>query len=96
LLLVAVIALYAKHLGGRSRWIYVAAALAALYFNVAVLIVQSFQKLTLLNPAAPVVGPPFAGDANTHFAIAQVVVLVVFVVLGTLAALKFRPTPILP
>ena len=69
-------------------------AIAALYFNVLVLIVQSFEKLALLNPAAPVVGPPFAGPANTHFVIAQVAALALFVVLGALAVLRFRPAPI--
>jgi len=93
LLLVTVIALYAKHLDGRWRWIYVVTALVALYLNVAVLIIQSFQKLSVLNPAAQVVGPPFAGDVNTHFMIAQAVVLLLFLVFGTLAALKFRPAP---
>ena len=69
--------------------------MVALWFNVAVLIIQSFQKLTLLNPAAPVVGPLFAGDTNTHFVIAQGVVLVIFLVLGIWAALKFRPAPVM-
>ena len=96
LLLVAVIGLYAKRLDGRWRWIYVVTALVALWFNVAVLIIQSFQKLTLLNAAAPVVGPPFAGDVNTHFVIAQAVVLLLFLVFGTLAAFRFRPGPAIP
>ena len=91
LLLAAVIALYAKRLDGRWRWTYVVTALVALWFNVAVLIIQSFQKLTLLNAAAPVVGPPFAGDVNTHFVITQAVVLVLFLVFGTLAVFRFRP-----
>jgi len=93
LLAVALIALYAKHLAGAWRWIYVVTAIAALYFNVLVLIVQSFEKLTLLNPAAPVVGPPFAGPANAHFEIAQVAALGLFIVLGVLAVLRFRPAP---
>ena len=56
---VALVALYAKHLVGSWRWIYVTAAAAALYFNVLVLIVQSFQKVPalhdrlLLFPASP-------------------------------------------
>jgi hypothetical protein len=93
ILAVALIALYARHLAGAWRWIYVVTAIAALYFNVLVLIVQSFEKLALLNPAAPVVGPPFAEPANTHFVVAQVAALVLFVVLGVLAVLRFRPAP---
>jgi hypothetical protein len=91
LLAVALIALYGKHLAGAWRWIYVVAAIAALYFNVLVLIVQSFEKVTLLNPSAPVVGPPFAEPVNTHFVVAQIAALLLFVVLGTLAVIRFRP-----
>lgn len=53
LLGVAVYALYSKHLAGAWRWIYVSTATAALYLNVFVLIVQSFQKIPALNPLAP-------------------------------------------
>jgi hypothetical protein len=91
ILAVALIALYARHLAGAWRWIYVVTAIAALYFNVLVLIVQSFEKLALLNPAAPVVGPPFAEPANTHFVVAQVAALLLLIVLGTLAVIRFRP-----
>jgi len=93
LLVAALIALYGKHLAGVWRWIYVVTAIAALYFNVLVLIVQSFEKLTLLNPSAPVVGPPFAEPVNTHFVVAQVVALLLFIVLGTSAVIRFRPVP---
>ena len=55
------------------------------------LIVQSFEKLSLLNPHAPQVGPPFSEPQNTHFVIAQSVALVVLLVLGLIAAFKFRP-----
>ena len=91
ILLVALIALYAKHLIGAWRWIYVVTALAALYLNVFVLIVQSFEKLSILNPSAPVIGQPFAEPQNTHFAIAQGVALLAIVVVGILAAIRFRP-----
>jgi len=58
-----------------------------------VLIVQAFEKVSLLNAKAPQVGPPFPEPVNTHFAIAQGVALVVFVVLGFLAVVRFRPVP---
>ena len=87
----ALVALYARHLNGPWRWVYVITAVAALWFNVFVLIVQSFQKLTLLNPRAPEVGPPFAEPQNTQFMIAQGVALIVTIVLGAVAVRRFRP-----
>ena len=42
---VTAFALYAKHLESQWRTIFVATAVTALYFNVFVLIVQSFQKI---------------------------------------------------
>ena len=87
----ALVALYARHLEGQWRWIYVVTAVAALWFNVFVLIVQSFQKLMLLNPRAPQVGPPFAEPTNTQFMIVQIAALVVMIVLGALAVRRFRP-----
>src|SRR5258708_4189551 len=44
---------YTHHLAGSWRWIYVVTAVASLYFNVFVLVVQSFQKLPALNALAP-------------------------------------------
>jgi hypothetical protein len=84
LLVVALIALYAKHLSHAWCWIYVATAVAALYFNVLVLIVQSFQKIPALHTLAPTQSEP-------PFLIAQGAALIVFLVLGILAALRFRP-----
>ena len=93
ILLIALVALYGKHLTGAWRWIYVVTAVTVLYFNALVLIVQAFQKISFLNPLAPQVGLPFPERQNTHFAIAQVVAMAFFVVLGILAALRFRPGP---
>ena len=45
ILLIALVALYGKHLSGAWRWIYVVTAVTALWFNVFVLIVQSFEKV---------------------------------------------------
>ena len=86
----ALFALYAQHLDGPWRWIYVVTAVAALWFNIFVLIVQSFEKLTILNPKAPQVGPPFAEPQNTHFVIAESVALIVMILLGALAVRRFR------
>ena len=81
---VALIALYVKHLVGSWRWIYVTAAATALYFNVLVLIVQSFQKVPALHALAPTQSEP-------PFLIAQGSALVVFLVVGFFAASRFRP-----
>lgn len=84
LLAVAVYALYGKRLAGNWRAIYVATALLALWFNVFVLIAQSFQKLALLNVYAPTgTEPPFA--------ITQGVVLLFFVFMIWLGIKRFRP-----
>ena len=90
---IALLALYGKHLAGNWRWIYVATAVAALWFNVFVLIVQSFEKISILNPHAPQVGPPFPEPQNMQFVIAQGAALVILVVLGVIAAIRFRPAP---
>src|SRR5438552_13960372 len=43
-LAIAILALYALHLAGAWRWIYVVSAVMALYLNVFVGVVQAFQK----------------------------------------------------
>lgn len=84
LLAVAVYALYGKRLAGSWRAIYVATAMLALWFNVFVLIAQSFQKVALLNVYAPTgTEPPFA--------ITQGVVLLFFVFMIWLGIKRFRP-----
>ena len=47
-LLIALFALFKEHLAGAWRWIYVIAAVASLYLNVFVLVVQSFVKVSAL------------------------------------------------
>jgi hypothetical protein len=84
ILAIALAALYLKHLSGAWRWIYVTTALVALYLNVFVLIVQSFQKLPALQKLAPTQSEP-------PFLIAQAVALIAFLILGAMAARKFRP-----
>jgi hypothetical protein len=83
-LAVALFAVYVKHLAGAWRWIYVVSAIVALWFNVFVLIVQSFMKISALKALAPTQSEP-------PFQIAQGVVLVLFVILTILAVRKFRP-----
>src|SRR5262245_14063728 len=84
LLTIACIALYGMRLAGAWRWIYVVTALASLYLNVFVLVVQSFLKLAFLSALAPTQSEP-------PFLIAQGAVLLAFLVLGFLAVRSFHP-----
>ena len=84
LLALAVAALYLFRLAGAWRWVYVGSAIAALYLNVFVGVAQAFQKLPFLQPLAPTQSEP-------PFLVAQVAVLVIFVALGILAAIRFHP-----
>ena len=86
LLAIACIALYAMKLSGPWRWIYVLTALLALYFNVFVLVIQSFLKIPALTAVAP--GNPPSGPV---FAVVQGVVLVFFVLMIIGAWRRFRP-----
>jgi hypothetical protein len=86
LLAIACIALYIMRLSGAWRWIYVLTALLALYFNVFVLVIQSFLKIPALTAVAP--GNPPSGPV---FAVVQGVVLVFFVLMIIGAWRRFRP-----
>jgi hypothetical protein len=88
LLAIACIALYGMKLSGAWRWIYVVTALLSLYFNVFVLVIQSFLKIPALTAVAP--GNPPSGPV---FAVVQGVVLVFFVLMIIGAWRRFRPTP---
>src|ERR1700730_10268922 len=84
-LALAVAALYAFHLTGAWRWVYIRSAVNALYLNVFVSIVQAFQKLSFLQQLAPTQSEP-------PFVVTQLAVLGIFVVLGVVAVVRFRPT----
>jgi hypothetical protein len=85
LLVLAILAFYSYHLAGSWRWVYVVTAVAALYFNVFVGVVQAFQKLPLLQPLAPTGSEP-------PFLIAQGLVFIAFVVFALVALKRFYPT----
>lgn len=85
-LAIAIPARYSFRMSGKWRSIYVITAVIALYFNCFVLIAQSFLKVPSLHALAPKGNEP-------PFAIAQGVLLVLFIVAGTLAAKRFRPDP---
>ena len=80
----AVLALYIFHAAGAWRAIYVIAAVASLYLNCFVGVVQAFQKVPTLHALAPTQSEP-------PFLIAQVAVLVAFVVLGVVAVVRPHP-----
>jgi hypothetical protein len=84
LLAVACFALYGQKLSGRWRLIYVLTALISLYFNVFVLVIQSFLKIPALHALAPSVPP---------FAIVQGIVLVFFIIVIIGAIRRYRPVP---
>jgi hypothetical protein len=86
-LAVAIVARYALHLAGAGRWMYVVGAMLALYLNVFVLIVQSFEKVPALKDLAPTQSEP-------PFLAAQLVILALFVVLSVFAVKKFRIQPV--
>jgi hypothetical protein len=84
LLIPALAGLYAFGLAGSWRWIYAATAIAALYLNCFVLVVQAFQKVPALAALAPTQSEP-------PFTIAQGALLVAFLVAGFLAVRRFHP-----
>ena len=75
---------YYYDLVGPWRRTYVITAMIAQYFNVVVLIVQSFQKISSLRELAPTQSDP-------PFVLAQLVTLALFIAYTTLAAVRFRP-----
>jgi hypothetical protein len=80
-LAVAIVTRYPMHLSWPKT--YVVAACAALYFNVFVLVVQSFEKVPALKELAPTQKEP-------PFAITQIIVLAIFVVMTIFAVRRFR------
>lgn len=80
----SVYGLYVKRLAGNWRVIYIVTALVAQYFNVFVLVAQAFNKVPFLRSLAPTQSEP-------PFAIAQLVVLVLFGILTFRAVKRFQP-----
>jgi hypothetical protein len=80
----AAVALYFFALRGAWRWIYIVTAIAALYLDVFVGVIQSFEKIPALEALAPTQSEP-------PFVVAQVVVLAIFIALGVLAVRRFHP-----
>ena len=85
-LLLACYALYGANLTGAWRGTWVVCAVIGLYLNCFVAVVQAFGKLPALHALAP-------NGSEPPFAIAQGVTLLVFVALGWMAFIRFRPAP---
>jgi hypothetical protein len=86
LLAIACFAFYSQHLSGSWRWIYVVTALASLYLNCFVLVIQSFLKIPPLHALAP--GAPPSGPV---FGAVQLVVLAFFAFMTFRAVKRFHP-----
>jgi hypothetical protein len=86
-LAISIPARYTFRMAGKWRAIYVTTAIVALYFNCFVLVAQSFLKVPALHALAPKGNEP-------PFAIAQGILLVLFIVAGIRAVKKFHPAAV--
>jgi hypothetical protein len=86
-LALACFAYYGRHLAGPWLRTYIIAAAFAEYFNVFVLVVQLFKHVPTLQALAPTQSEP-------PFAIAQLLVLIVSIVLTVLAIRKSKHLPL--
>lgn len=86
-LALAILARYAFRMAGAWRWIYAVGAVVALYLNVFVGVVQAFQQVPVLHALAPT-------QSETPFLLTQLVVLLFFLALAVVAALRFRVEPV--
>ena len=85
-LALTIYARYPKQLAGPWRWIYVVGAVICLYFNLFVLVVQSFEKIPALHALAPT-------QTESPFKLTQLVVLTISALLCVVALIRFRPEP---
>jgi hypothetical protein len=82
-LAVALLAQYRFRLAGAWGWLYAVAAIASVYLLVFVGVAQAFLKIPGLNALAPT-------GTEAPFAVAQLVVLAVFVAIGVVAVRTAR------
>src|SRR5213075_991402 len=83
-LALTIFARYPKRFAGPWRWIYVIGAVICLYFNLFVLVVQAFEKIPALEAIAPT-------QTESPFKLTQLAVLIVSILLGIVAVVRFRP-----
>src|SRR5882757_2326596 len=86
ILTIALLARYVFHLAGAWGRIFVVTSVIALYLNVFVLVVQMFLKIPALKSLAPTQTEP-------PFLVAQLLVLLLFIVLGAIATIRFHGQP---
>jgi hypothetical protein len=84
ILAITIYARYPKQLAGAWRWVYVIGAVLSLYFNLFVLVVQSFEKLPALHALAPT-------QTESPFKFTQLTVLLVSILLAIISVIRFRP-----
>jgi hypothetical protein len=82
-LAIALFAFYSKKLAGLWRTVYVVTAVMAQFFNVLVLVAQSFQKIPVLHAHAPTDDAPIVK-------MCQLGALVLCIVLGIFAGKNFK------
>ena len=82
-LALAIGARYRLHFRGRARLTYVIAIVLAVYLDAFVAVFQAFLKIPFVKSLAPTQSEP-------PFAIAQGVLLLLFIAIGVAAAKKFR------
>jgi hypothetical protein len=85
-LAITIFARYPGRLAGAWRWIYVIGAVICLYFNLFVLVVQSFEKIPALHALAPT-------QTESPFKLTQLVVLAISALLCIIAVIRFRLKP---
>ena len=79
------LARYSFHMAGFWLPVYIVGSLVLFFFNCLVLIVQSFQKIPVLNALAP------TGNELPIVAV-QAILLIAFLVVGFLSLRRFRPS----
>jgi hypothetical protein len=89
LLLLVILARYTFHFAGAWRLVYVVGLVITVYLDAFVAIVQAFLKIPSLHALAP-------GGSEPPFAIAQGILLVIFVWLGIVAARNFQRPAAVP
>ncbi len=82
-LAIAIVARYAKQMARGWRRTYVIFAMLAFYLNAFVLVAQLFMKVPALHALAPTQSEP-------PFGITQVILLIFFLAVSILAAVRFR------
>ena len=81
---VAVVARYPMRMAGHWQTSFVITAVVSQYFNFAVLIIQSFQKVPVLQVLAPT-------QAEPPFVVTQLITLLLFIALAAVSIIRFRP-----